>query len=105
MGLKTDIENWFDGTTRWPGDLPEEVDCVLLEDEIVDTGRWSVIHEAVYLRKSIVGRNPLTFSDEYVRVTYREPATEYQDWGDEGEPDIEEVEPVEITITKFRVKE
>lgn len=105
MSLKEDIVAWFDGTTKWPGDLTEDVDCVLLDDEIVDTSRWAVIHEAVYLRKTIAGREPLTFSDEYVRVTYKEPATEYQDWGDEGEPDIVEVVPVEVTITKFEVKE
>lgn len=107
MSLKEDIKNWFGGTTKWPGDLdaPGEVDCVLLSDEIIDTSRWAVIHEAVYLRKTIAAREPLTFSDEYVRVRYKEPATEYQDWGDEGEPDIEEVVPVEVTITKFEVKE
>jgi hypothetical protein len=108
VSLKEDIEKWFDGTTKWPGDLDGDgegqVDCVMLSDEIVDTSRWAVIHEAVYLRKTISGRDPLTFSDEYVRVTYREPATENQDWGDEGPPDIEEVVPVEVTITKFEVK-
>ena len=104
MSLKEDIVKWFDGTTKWPGDLEDEVDCVLLGDEIVDHSRWAVIHEAVYLRKTIAGREPLTFSDEYVRVRYKEPATEYQDWGDEGEPDVEEVVPVEVTITKFEVK-
>lgn len=109
MTLKQDIKDWFDGTTKWPGDLAgdgdDQVDCVLVSDEIIDTSRWAVIHEAVYLRKTIAGREPLTFSDEYVRVRYKEPATEYQDWGDEGEPDIEEVVPVEVTITKFEVKE
>lgn len=105
MSLKSDIEDWFDGTTKWPGDLHYDVDCVLLSDEIVDTGRWSVTHDAVYHRKTLVGREPLTFSDEYVRVRYKEPATEMQGWGDEGPPDIVEVEPVEVSITKFIVKE
>lgn len=105
MSLKEDINKWFGDATRWPGDLTEEVDCVLLDDAIVDTSRWAVVHEAVYLRKTIAGRNPLTFSDEYVRVRYKEPATEYQDWGDEGPPVVEEVVPVEVKITKFEVKE
>lgn len=109
MSLKEDIKNWFGDTTKWPGDLAGDdegqVDCVLVSDEIIDTSRWAIIHEAVYLRKTIAGREPLTFSDEYVRVRYKEPATEYQDWGDEGEPDVEEVVPVEVTITKFEVKE
>lgn len=106
MSLKEDIVKWFDGTTKWPGDLEDEVDCVLLDDEIIDTSRWAVIHEAVYLRKTVANRmcDELTFTDEYVRVRYKEPATEYQDWGDEGPPEIEEVVPVEVTITKFEVK-
>ena len=104
MSLKEDIVKWFDGGNRWPGDLPYEVDCVPVGDEIVDTGRWSNIHEAVFLRKTIAGRDPLTFSDEYVRVTYNEPATELQDWDGFGEPDVDEVVPVEVTITKFEVK-
>lgn len=104
MSLKQDIIDWFGGTTKWPGDLDEEVGAVLINDEIVDTSRWSVVHEAVYLRKTVSTNSPLTFSDEYVRVTYREPATEYQDWGDEGAPDVVEVKPVEVTITKFEVK-
>ena len=108
MSLKEDIKNWFGGTTRWPGDLSgddeDQVDCVLVSDEIVDTSRWSVGHEAVYHRKTIASREPLTFSDEYVRVTYQEPATEYQDWGDEGPPDVEEVVPVEVTTIRFETK-
>lgn len=105
MSLKEEIVAWFGGTTKWPGDLHDEVDCVLVDDEIVDTSRWAVIHQAIYQRKTIVGRDPLTFSDEYVRVTYREPATEYQDWGDEGEPDVEEVVPKEVTVIEFVKKE
>lgn len=108
MSLKEDIVKWFDGTTKWPGDLdaPGEVDCVLIGDEIVDTTRWAVIHEAVYMRKTLANRvcDELIFSDEYVRVRYKEPATEYQDWGDEGPPEIEEVVPVEVTVTKFEAK-
>ena len=79
MSLVQEIKDWFGNTTKWPGDLDEEVDCVLVEDEIVDTGRWSVIHDAIYLRKTISGREPLTFTDESVRVPYAEPATENQD--------------------------
>lgn len=101
MSLKEDIKNWFGDTTKWPGDLTSEVSCGLVEDKIVDKSRWAITHEAVYL--SVVG-TPLNFSEEYVRVRYKAPATEYQDWGDEGPPEIEEVVPVEIKVTKFEVK-
>lgn len=104
MSLKTDIEKWFGGVNKWPGDLdaPGEVDCVQIGDKIVDKARWFTLHEAVYLRKTIAGRNPLTFSDEYVMVSYLAPATEMQDWEDFSAPDVFEVEPVLINITEFR---
>lgn len=105
MSLKEDIKAWFGDTTKWPGDLAGDLECAFVEDEIVDTSRWAVVHEAVYLRKTIESYDPLTFSDEYVRVTYKEPATESQDWGGEGPPDVEEVVPVEVTTVIFKTKE
>lgn len=101
MSLKTDIENWFGGENKWPGDLADEVDCVEIGDEIVDTGRWSTIHEAVFLRKTVSTVDPLTFTEEYVMVTYHEPATELQEWDGFGAPDVAEVKPVEITVTSW----
>lgn len=108
MSLKQDITDWFGGENKWAGDLDGDrdgqVDCVLAEDEIVDHTRWGVIHDAVYLRKTIAGYAPLTFTDEYVRVRYTEPATESQDWSDFDAPIIEEVEPVEVTVIQFKTK-
>ncbi len=106
MTLKTDIEQWFGGTTKWPGDIEGDIDNVtLVYDEIVDTGRWSIIHEAVFIRKEVHTVNPtITYLTEHVGVTYCEPATEMQDWGDEGPPDIYEVEPYEETIVKYKRK-
>lgn len=104
MTLLEDITQWFGGTTKWPGSLDNEVpNCTLVEDEIVDTGRWSIIHDAVYVRKLVHTVEPeITYLDEYVNVRYKEPATESQDWGDEGAPDIWPVEAYEETVTKFR---
>jgi hypothetical protein len=104
MTLLQEITDWFAGTTKWPGGLEDDIDNItLVEDKIVDTGRWSVIHDAVYVRKLVHTVEPeITYLDEYVGVRYREPATEMQDWGDEGPPDIYALEPYEETVIKFR---
>lgn len=106
MSLKSDIVGFFGGENKWPGGIESDVDNVtLVSDEIVDHGRWSVIHEAVYLRKEVDTVDPLTFRTEYVRVTYQEPATEEQEWDGFNVPDIEEVVPVEYTAVRFETKE
>lgn len=104
MSLKSDLEEWFKKVGHYE-DPWGNVDCVLAEDEITDTTRWAIVHEAIYNRKTIANREPLTFSDEFVRVTYSEPATELQDWDELDEVECVEVEPVEIKKIVYRVKE
>lgn len=62
--------------------------CV--EDEIVDTTRWFIIHEAVWADDS-----------HYAIVSYSEPATEYQDADDEP-VDVYAAEPYTETVIKYR---
>lgn len=64
-------------------------DALLVDTEIVDTLRWCNVVQAVYAHD---GR--------FWRVTYQEPATEYQDW----EPDTTvcyEVVPQEKTVVVY----
>lgn len=75
-------------TPRLIGEL--ELELTEIEDEIVETSRWGIVHEAVYQE-----------GDRFWRVTYVEPATEYQDW-DSSETVIYEVEPYTHTVTSYR---
>lgn len=63
--------------------------AMLIEDEIVGTGRWSIDREAIYEHE---GR--------YWRVWYAEPATENQDW-DKNDYSVHEVKPVIVEVRKF----
>lgn len=100
MSLLEDLTE-YGKTMTYPDPIGDGIDCAFVDDYIVDTSRWSIIHEAIYLRKTIVNHNPLEFEDEYVMMVYREPATESQDWGDEGEPELYHVRPVEETVIRF----
>lgn len=76
-----------------PDELIYEIDreAVLVEDEIVDEKRWSIVHSQVW---------SLT-DGSFIRFSFESPATEMQ----EGQPyntSAEEVEPYEVTVTKFR---
>jgi hypothetical protein len=106
MTLLSDMKAYYEKLGRYD-DPYGEVDCVPISDEITDTTRWSIVHEAIYLRKTghIQSPKPLTFTDEYVRVTYQEPATEMQDWDDFDTPEVVEVEPVEVIKIEYRAKE
>lgn len=76
----------FDTPDGW---VPEEYD--VLEEEIVGTSRWGVIHEAI-----------IRFKDNsYMQLNWQEGATEYQD-GHPKSYSAEPVEPYDITITKYR---
>lgn len=93
MSLLEDIKAYFGDKGKWPGSITGEIKgTVLVEDEIVDTSRWSIIHTAVYKR-----------DEEYVGVDYHEPATESQNWEDWGAPDVYPVHPevITVTVTKF----
>lgn len=105
MSLLEDLTE-YGKTMRYPDPQGDGVDCVCVSDEIVDTSRWAVIHHAVYQRKnhSVDDSGKVTLTDEFVQMVYREPATESQDWGDEGPPSLYEVEPVEVTVTQYRRK-
>lgn len=81
--IKVDDE-WVKGDT-----VTELVD----ERDLGDL-RWGTQFANVYKR-----------GDEYVQVTDVRPATEMQDWGDYGDPEISVVEPHTRTITITEYKE
>lgn len=64
-------------------------DAEEVENEITDIGRWDIYHRAVYKHD---GR--------YWAVSYREPATENQEW-DTDWYEVEEVFPVMVHVTKY----
>lgn len=101
MSLLTDLRDHFDSVGYYEEPHSNDLECVLVEDEVIDIGRWSIARRAVFHRKTIVGREPIEFSDEYVAVEYDEPATELQDWDDFGVPEVYNVWPVEVSVTKF----
>lgn len=68
----------------------DELPYYEVEDEIVDTSRWGIVHQAVYRENY-----------RYWMVTYEEPATEMQDWDSYGTT-IYEVESYAVTVTKYR---
>jgi len=71
-------------------DLPYENAIV---NNIIDTTRWSIIHEIVFADKG-----------KFYRTTYSEGATECQDerpWEYEDEIECEEVELREIKVKKW----
>lgn len=68
-------------------------DCKLIEDDIIDTTRWSIIHEIVFEDKG-----------KFYMTTYSEGATEYQDerpWEYEDEVKCTEVELKEVKVKKW----
>ena len=63
-------------------------------NEQVDERRWSTVHECVFRSE-----------DKLWRVTYQLPATEMQEcdvWFDENPVGAVQVEPYEVTVTKYR---
>ena len=68
-------------------------DCKLIEDDIIDTTRWSIVHEIVFEDKG-----------KFYMTTYSEGATEYQDerpWEYENEVKCTEVELKEVKVKKW----
>lgn len=90
MSLLEDIKKHYETENYPPYD---DVDCELIEENAIDQRRWGVTTEFILQRGS-----------EYVAVVDVVPATEMQDWGDYGPPEIYEVEPFEVTVTKYRKK-
>lgn len=67
--------------------------CKLIEDDIIDTTRWSIVHEIVFEDKG-----------KFYMTTYSEGATEYQDerpWEYEDEVKCTEVELKEVKVKKW----
>lgn len=66
----------------------------LLTSEIVDTSRWSIMHEAIF-----------RYKDKFYRTCYSVGATESQDERpyeyDADQIECPEVKPVQVTITKY----
>lgn len=68
-------------------------DCKLIEDDIIDTTWWSIVHEIVFEDKG-----------KFYMTTYSEGATEYQDerpWEYEDEVKCTEVELKEVKVKKW----
>lgn len=68
-------------------------DCKLIENDIIDTTRWSIVHEIVFEDKG-----------KFYMTTYSEGATEYQDerpWEYEDEVKCTEVELKEVKVKKW----
>lgn len=64
----------------------------VVSDEYVDSSRWYEIWYRVWQER-----------DTYYAYTYRVPATEMQEIDDDFDPqEINEVEPYEVTVTKYR---
>lgn len=106
MSLLDDLKAWYSDEKYPPSgaelDLVWDADSETwvnkgttteqISNETLDTsGRWGNSIEVVYKR-----------GDELVAVYDMEPATEMQEWGDYGEPEIVPVEAYEVTTTKYR---
>lgn len=83
MSLLEDIKEHYKTEKYPPIDELDDAECV--SEKALDQRRWGVTTEFVFKR-----------GDEYVAVLDTAPATEYQSWGDYGDPDIYLVEPVEV---------
>lgn len=84
------LKDWYEDVS-YPADGPELGENVeRVAYEIIDSLRWGDQIQIVY-----------TDGDTFVAVEDVAPATEMQDWGDYGEPEIFEVRPVEVTVTKY----
>ncbi len=75
-------DEWEDGET--------------IENEIIDTTRWSVVHNIIFKHK-----------DTFYKTTYSVGATEIQDEGpfeyDPDEIECAEVEPYDTVVTAYRL--
>lgn len=83
------VEPGYNGMSTWHV-LDEGVDAEVVDEEYLDSGRWSEHHRAVFKR-----------GNEYVAMEYEVPATEMQEGGD-FDYEFYVVEPYEVTVTKYR---
>jgi len=88
------LKEWYKENS-YPPDGPElDDDIEQVSYKVLDSGqRWGNNIQVVY-------KDNLT--NAYVAVYDVEPATEMQDWGDYGDPEIALVEPYEVTTVKYR---
>jgi hypothetical protein len=70
------------------------VSILVLENELVDTGRWSTIHSFVWQENG----------DKMYGILYENPATELQEVEDAELSEVYEVEPVQVVVTKYKKK-
>jgi hypothetical protein len=83
------VEPGYNGVNAWS--VLDEIDgAEIVQDEIIDQRRWVTVNEAV-LRKGT----------ELVGLKYESPSTEVQEGGD-FDHEFYEVEPYEVTVTKYR---
>lgn len=77
--------------------LPHDIDKSgeIIQDEIIETSRWSEIHSLIFKAPD---------DGKFYEVSYSQGLTEYQDespWEYETEVVATEVEPREVTVTKY----
>lgn len=90
MELIDRLRDWYKDESYPPGgsELGDGVERVSYE--IKDSLRWGNQILVVY-----------RLGEQFVGVSDVEPATEMQDWGDYGDPEIYEVKPVQVITTKY----
>lgn len=99
MSLKTDLEQAWEAVVSedryaHPEELEDYDDSGvnIVEQKLIDdSGRWYNLYRLIFRR-----------NDEYVAATYKDGATEYQDYdARDRDVDFEEVVPKEVTVTKY----
>lgn len=73
--------------------LPYDNDDIIMEDNIIDTSRWSIIHEIVF-----------KYENKFYKAFYSEGATEMQyesPWEHEESVECTEVELKEVLVEKW----
>lgn len=92
--LVSDLYKEGSSTTKWEG---FELNFELVQEELIDTTRWSHIYERVYKDLD---------SGKYYTTSYSTGATECQDESpyeyDGDEIELIEVEPYEVKVIKYR---
>lgn len=93
--LLEDVKAWYEDESYPPAghdlDYGKETTTKEVAYEVVDDSpRWGNKVQIVFKR-----------GNELVAVEDVEPATEMQDWGDYGDPDIYEAKPVEVTVIRY----
>ena len=79
------------GLIGWEG--PTDLSLELVSDTLVDTTRWSLIHEVIFKK-----------DDKFFKTSYSIGATEsqYESPWEYGDGEVVEVTPVEVTTTEYR---